>query len=115
MKGYYKLHDLVKTPTDIKVAHKRKGMVQNARQRLSPGKVYSLHIEEDDDDGALFRKSLESDLNLVRRRETPELKAALEKQGIEYKRKICKQCSGSVAKLEYRVIEIVEEGELDGK
>lgn len=115
MKGKYRLHELVKTPMEIKVAHKRNGMAVNARQRLKPGEEYSLYIEEDDDKGSLFRKSLDSDMNLVRQRETPELKSMLDKHGIKYKRKVCAQCSGSVAKLEYRILVIEEEGEHDGK
>lgn len=98
---YYKLIDAINTPKDLSVVTRNGSAVRYGRMRLEPKKKYEIP-----EDKTLW----ESILNAKEKtRWTKEREDLLKETGAKYSVVRCKSCGGRVLKLEYNVVEVVDE------
>lgn len=97
----YKLIDAISVPLTISVASKKDGYVRYGYTRLEPHKWYE--VPEGDDVLLTSLKNAKS-----KKGYSVELENLLSECGADYKVEYCQSCGGKVRKIEYYVIEVVE-------
>lgn len=97
----YKLIDAIKVPLTISVASKKDGYVRYGYTRLEPNKVYE--VPEGD---TVLLNSLKNAKS--KKGYSEKLEALLQECGANYKVEYCQSCGGKVRKIEYYVIEVME-------
>lgn len=102
---YCKLIDAIETPQTLNLAESKvvngKRIAVYKPRRFLPGKKYEVP------DDPVFIQSLKNCKQKVKY--TPETEATLKECGSSYEVVYCKSCGGRVRKIEYHVIEVVEE------
>lgn len=99
---YYKLVDVVDQPTVLSIVKRNGSAVRYCTLRLEPGKKYEIPEKD----------ILDQLVNAKKR--VPYSARAEEKlldAGVAYEKKQCKSCGGKVLKLEYNVVEVIDDAQ----
>lgn len=97
---YYKLVDAVDQPTSLSIVKRDGSSVKYCTIRLEPGKKYEIPEKDILDQLLKARKQIPYS---ARAEET------LRSMGVAYEKKVCKSCGGKVLKLEYNVVEVIDD------
>lgn len=98
MSRYFKLIDVIDTPTTLNVARRQDGVVKYGHVRLEPGKKYVLDHDE------VLEKSLQG--AAIKEPYSRELVEKLNKHQIPYEEVYCHTCGGRTRKISYVIVEV---------
>lgn len=97
---YYKLVDAVDVPTKLSLTRRKGSAIVYSSITLYPGKQYELPEKDILDQLLRAKKKINY---------SSAAEAKLQSLGIKYEKKLCKACGGKVLKLEYNVVEVVDD------